>query len=141
MKRIQDSPAAGSLAVYVIQDRKGNIAGKVLALYAQSRAVTVEVHDFTSGKHVVTSGKAGGGGYDKFTAALAGQSFAGIKFRDHSETAKGSLPHKAVSHANAVKSDDPRAKYKHNGRSYASRHYVSGLKLLEAYGYHATKVL
>lgn len=79
-----------SQRVYAVL-KDGEYVGKIVS-HSTSSATSVAVWENTLG--LVHTGKATGGGYDRFTSALAGCEFAGIRLYDHCEASdeKGYIP-------------------------------------------------
>lgn len=82
MKRIHDFAAAKSLRAIVVLRSDGTHVATVRAHFGQS-VVHVETLDLVSPDRDVQQGRAGGHGYDKFTAALSGHVIDGHKMTDH----------------------------------------------------------
>ena len=80
-KRVNETKAGVSIAAWVILDKKGNLAAKVHAHFADSGVVTVDVYNLDGTP--LQQGRASGWGYDKLTAALSGVTIAGVKIYDH----------------------------------------------------------
>jgi hypothetical protein len=81
-KQVRETAAGKSISAYIILNQKGEHVATVQAAYLNSGTVMVDVWD----KHsLIYQGKAGGGGYDKFTAALAGAKIDGYTIYNHSE--------------------------------------------------------
>lgn len=82
-KYVSDTKAAKSISAYIITDKKGRFVAKVQVHYADGGRITVNVFDTEAG---FQSASAGGGGYDKFAAALSGMTIAGHKMSNHCGT-------------------------------------------------------
>ena len=86
MKKVEDMTATKRAGAKVIL-KDGSIAGKIIIAYPKegSGIVHVNLWDWSDKKHIspVQYGKAGGYGYDKVSAAIAGMVFAGKKLTDH----------------------------------------------------------
>lgn len=148
MKYVTDSKAAGSLSAYVILNKKGVHVATVQAHYGSGGGVQVDVW----GAHeLIHQGKAGGYGYDKFTAALSGAIIDGVKIYDH---CGGYAPEEKKLKEKAVKlyAFDPekgeRFANKHgmsfsnwNNGTYTSCYFASGLDRLTALGYRVIKAI
>lgn len=79
-KYVEETKAAKSISVYVILNRKGEHVATVQAHFSDGGTCIVNVRDDKAGFQY---GRAGGGGYDKFTAALRGMTIDGHKMTDH----------------------------------------------------------
>lgn len=141
MKQVRESNAAKSLSAYVIF-KKGEHIATVQAYYANSGGVSVDVWDKHSLSH---QGKAGGYGYDKFTAALSGAVIDGVKLYDHCggyDEAEMAIKLKAVKLYQTSEVKAKRFAAKH-GLQFAnwrdgkptSAFFESGLNRLSALGY------
>lgn len=90
MRYVSDTKAGKSISAYLIFDNKGKLAGKINAHFSDAGVCWVQLWDWTN-EHKRTDiqdGKASGYGYDKFTAALSGMTFAGRTIADHSDTSE-----------------------------------------------------
>lgn len=151
MKNVIDTAAAQSLTVHVILNDKGHLAGKVLAHYSKSGVVRVDVWE--AGKGIIHQGRAGGYGYDKFTAALRGAVFAGIKLHNHcgeDEKTKGILARykkakRSKRNENRYKAEAAKigARFANwtNEDGFRSLYYEDGLTILAYYGYTVFQAL
>lgn len=146
MSTIRDK---ANCAAIVVLNKKGEYIANVTALYTKS-AVTVEVLEI--GKGVTHTRKAGGYGYDRFTAALSGASIDGVRLHDHCgqdestakilhayhkgridvETAKKRAHRIGARFANAGHGPDGK---------YMSLYYESGLERLRVMGYRIIQPL
>ena len=72
-----------NVSVSVILDRKGVHVATVRWLFPRDGAGTVRCEVQTPGQGITYRGRAGGYGYDKRTAALAGAVIAGIQIANH----------------------------------------------------------
>ncbi len=142
MKRVTQTAAGKSISAYVIL-KKGKEVANVQAHFGNS-VVTVDI--WAQGMEL-QQGRAGGGGYDKFTAALSNAVIDGIKLNDHcgtnEETEKilslyhsGKLSEKAAK-VKAAKIGASFANYGMLGKKkkYGSLYLLSGLDKLKAIGY------
>ena len=124
MKNIMDFAAVTKVGAHVII-RNNRVVGKCITHYGDS--VAVALYDWTpegdTGKP--QRARASGYGYDKFTSALDGMTFAGIKLYDH-----------------AVNVRDKRVKRGiHTANGGASRFYDDGSNRLKAFGFTVARVL
>ena len=67
----------------VILNKRGQHVATVRWLYPRDGAGTLRCEVYEPGKGITYRGKAGGYGYDKTTAALAGAEIAGFRIADH----------------------------------------------------------
>lgn len=74
----------------VILNKRGAHVATVRWLYPRDGAGTVRCEVYTPGQGITYRGKAGGYGYDKTTAALAGAEIAGHRIANHCGTAEES---------------------------------------------------
>lgn len=72
-----------NVSVSVILDRKGAHVATVRWLFPRDGAGTVRCEVQTPGQGITYRGRAGGYGYDKRTAALAGAVIAGVQIANH----------------------------------------------------------
>lgn len=77
--RIDETSAGRCISAYIVLNKKGERVATIRAHYGNS-LVRVEVW---TPEHDVQTGRAGGGGYDKFTACLRGMKIDGIELNDH----------------------------------------------------------
>lgn len=86
MKRIYETNAGKSISAYVILNKKGQHVATVRAHFGNS-VVMVETANTGLSKSYedgrLQQGRAGGSGYDKFAAALAGHTIDGHVISDH----------------------------------------------------------
>lgn len=97
--RVTDTKAGRSISAYIILNKRDQHVATVQAHFADSGNVSVNVFDMT-GKRDTQYGSASGGGYDKFTAALAGLVIDGHTMADHC----GTVPEVAEERARIMKS-------------------------------------
>ncbi len=145
MKQVRESAALKSIRIYGIF-KDGERVAEVQVHYSNSGTVRVDIWQY-DGSGLVYQGKAGGYGYDKFTAAIAGAEICGVKIYDHSVGVSDwghSEPDK-TKHPELwpiLESQDKEAAKKigasfanwKDGR-YESLYYVSGLDRLQNFGY------
>lgn len=84
MKQVRDTSAGKSISVYVILNKKGVHVATVQAYFGN--AVTVDCwHAYQRGKETpeLQQGRAGGYGYDRFTAAISDFVIDGHRITDH----------------------------------------------------------
>jgi hypothetical protein len=72
-----------NVAVRVILDKRGRHVATVRWLYPRDGAGSVRCEVYTPGEGITYRGRAGGYGYDKTTAALAGATIAGFRIANH----------------------------------------------------------
>ncbi|MCK5600561.1 hypothetical protein KAR91_01760 [Candidatus Pacearchaeota archaeon] len=82
-KQVRETNAGLSISAYVVM--KG--AKQVAKVHVHFGSSTVRV-DVWDGHNDLQQGRAGGYGYDKFTAALSGLTIGGIVLNDHCGTSK-----------------------------------------------------
>lgn len=148
MKYVSETSAAKSISVYVILKRHREIA-RVLAHFSNGGTCLVNVFNYgdkNKSAHLnAQSGRAGGYGYDKFTAALAGLEIDGHKLTNHCGGRKnpppsGVWPRDAVaprgwSFANWHYRDSEGNELPKSKRGWSSCYRKSGLDYLKALGY------
>lgn len=120
MRRFHDFAATKNISVYVVMNGARHVA-TVRAHHAG--ACFVEVCNFGKGPDKVQTGTASGGGYDKFTAALAGLVIDGVTMAEHSE------------HGRKGAKDVRGANYSLETRDYSDWYILPGLDRLKARGY------
>lgn len=81
MKQVRETKPGKSLSAWVIL-KDGKRVATVQAAYLDSGSVWVDVWDDAKGE-ISKQGRAGGGGYDKFMAALSGAVIDGHVITDH----------------------------------------------------------
>lgn len=86
MKQVRETSAGKSISAYVILNKKCKEIASVHAHYSDNGVCLVDVWDFSRGE--LQQARAGGGGYDKFTACLMGLTIDGIKLTDNCGTDK-----------------------------------------------------
>ena len=82
-KYVTDTAAAKSVSAYIVLNKKGQHVATVEAHFSNGGTCLVNIQDDKAGFQY---GKAGGYGYDKFTAALRGLSIDGHALSDHCAT-------------------------------------------------------
>jgi hypothetical protein len=82
MKRVDETTAGQSISAFVIISPENKLIAKVQAYYSKGGTVTVNVFNWGEGESF-QEGKAGGWGYDKFTAAIRGMVIDGHEITDH----------------------------------------------------------
>lgn len=150
-KQVRETSAAASIKAYVILNPKGHYIGKVQAAFLDSGTVMVDVW---STSELIHQGKAGGGGYDKFTAALSGAVIDGVKIFNHScgDEASNEILSKVSKTTSAAKMKELEfeavrigARFANygftNGRNPMSLYYESGLERLTALGYKVIQAI
>lgn len=142
-KYVTDTNAAKSVSAYVIL-KKGKHIATVRAHFSNGGTCLVNVHDDKGG---FQHGKAGGYGYDKFTAALRGLTIDGVTLNDHcGQDVRSKRMLKAYTAAPAPidqKAWDTKARkigarfanWQRDGDRYTSLHLESGLDKLKTLGY------
>lgn len=142
MKQVRETAAGQAISAWIIL-KEGKHIGTVHAHYSNGGVCTVNVWDRNTPPQF---GKAGGYGYDKFTAALSGMTIDGVRMYDHSvgdeNTAcilkeyqrvftEGEYTEAIVNHAKGLGMKF--ANYSIKG--WSSCHYIGGLDRLKALGY------
>lgn len=84
MKQVRETAAFKSISAYYIYNPKTGQRAQVEAHWSNSGVCRVDVWQF-DGSGLIHQGRAGGYGYDKFTAALRGAKIFGIEIYDHCE--------------------------------------------------------
>lgn len=192
MKQVRETSAGKSISVYVILNKKGEEVATVQAHYANGGRVTVNVwqtslaldncckrpdlwsqlpagQDYKSAACELwgfQESHAGGYGYDKFTAALAGLIIDGHTLANHcgqvpeAEKARAAIlkAYEKECRANGGNAVESRTKYWReraakigahwanwgfgdSGRRYSSLHFIAGLHRLECLGYRVIKAI
>lgn len=132
MKQVRKTQAGKAISCYVVL-KDGKIVATVHSHYSKSGLCTVDVWE----KSLVHQGRAGGYGYDKFTAALSGAVICGVKIYDHCVPVPlGSEDMKAIA---------THGKAKAIGAQWANLDadlfYASGLERLRMFGFTVEQVL
>lgn len=91
-KYVSETKAGKSVSAYVILNKKGEQVAIVRAHFSDGGTCIVNVWDNASPE--MQFGKAGGYGYDKFTAALSGMTIDGHELSDHSSRQDAPKPPK-----------------------------------------------
>lgn len=146
MKQVRETKAAGQISAYVIISPKGEHVATVQAHFTDSGMCRVDVW----GKHSLDyQGKAGGYGYDKFTAALAGAKIDGWQIFDHcgqDDQSKRILGESTVTgHDDQFIQSEIKALgmqfANYSDGHYKSLYYISGLDRLRAIGYNVIQAI
>ena len=82
MKQVRETAAGQSISAYVVLDKRNRHVATVQSHYGNAGRVTVDCFH-TDGTTALQQSSAGGGGYDKFAAALAGMTIDGHVMSDH----------------------------------------------------------
>lgn len=84
-KQVRETEAGKSISAHVILNRKGAHVATVQVHYSNSGVVAVDVWNTAVSYqgYGLQQGRAGGFGYDKFTAALSGLTIDGHAMSDH----------------------------------------------------------
>ena len=137
MKQVRETVAAKMLQVFVVI-KGGKIISTIHSRDASSGMCTVDVWGKCSIEH---QGRAGGGGYDKFTSALSGAKVGGILLTDHCGGNRPPYP-KGFNYY-PTESKPPKGYYFANGveKGYSDCFRHSGLSVLEHYGMTVEQVL
>lgn len=132
MKQVRETNAGKVISCYAIL-KDGKLMATVHSHYSKSGVCTVDVWE----KTLVHQGRAGGYGYDKFTAALAGAVICGVKMYDHCVPVKVGTEDmiQIAQHGKAEKIGAHWA----NGDS--DLYYISGLDRLKCFGFKVERVL
>jgi len=138
-KQVRETKAGRSIQAFVIIKPRKGVVATIHAHFADSGMCTVDVWDEGC---LVYQGRAGGGGYDKFTNALAGAVIQGITMVDHCQVSK-KLGKGASSFPYGTK--EPRgycfANYVADKSGWTSCYRVAGPDLLKYYGFTVEQVI
>jgi len=138
-KQVRETKAGESISVWVILKGRKGVVTEVHAHYSDAGVVTVDVWD---GGLLSYQGKAGGYGYDKFTAAIAGAVIQGIRITDHcAEQKKLPRGRKTFPHIMEQPKGFRFANYNSEEQGWGNCFRRSGLEILEAYGFTVHRVL
>lgn len=124
----------GQLSVIVVSKHGKRIATIGHFWSNKSYAVTTTIKDVNGA--IMHNYKAGGGGYDKQTAGLAGAVIDGITLHNHCERAtewngKSKKPPQGAKFAN----------YNPTKKHYEDCYYESGLDILKSFGYTIEQIV
>lgn len=156
MKQVRETAAGKSISAWIILNKDGQHIATVQAHYSNGGVVTVDVWDKST---LIHQGKAGGYGYDKFTAAISGAVIDGVRIYNHSVTSDETAAELASFTDALLKGDWDTRNYlieyirkmhgmesanwvSKDGKSYpTSMHYIDGLDRLTAMGYKVLKAI
>lgn len=138
-RQVRETKAGKSVSAWVITKGFKGIVATVHAHYGDTGNVMVDVWD--TGR-LTYQGRAGGYGYDKFIAALAGAEIQGIKISGQCEEQKNKPRGKKCFPGN---SKAPKgfhfANWNSQDNGWASCYRIAGLEILEAYGFTVHRVI
>lgn len=138
-KQVRETKAGKSISAWVIIKGREGVVAEVHAHYGDSGNVMVDVWD---NHQIAYQGHAGGYGYDKFTAAISGAEIQGIKITDHCGEQKNKPRGKKYFRANSVPPKGYRfANWNSQDNGWSNCYRISGLDVLEAYGFTVHRVL
>ena len=92
MTRVDETAQGKAIRAGVVLDKKGHLVAKIQARYGSGGGVLVNVFQYNGNAKEGEKGyygpdkqaaRAGGYGYDKFTACISGMTIAGVKITDH----------------------------------------------------------
>lgn len=157
MKQVRETTAGKSISAYVILNKKGEHVATVQSHYSNGGTCTVDV--WSENGDPLQQGRAGGYGYDKFAAALAGLKIDGHTMADHC----GDVPEQSAAkarlfsayrkalgkpgfdqkawNAKADKLGARFANYRSEDGGYSSLHFESGLDRLTMLGYRVISAI
>jgi len=146
MKYVADTTGGKSISAYIVLNKKGDYVAKVTAFYSNGGTCLVNVFSDLDGFQYAT---ARGGGYDKFTSALAGMQIDGIRLFDHCGRTEGTkalqdkLPRLSleVAQKRAANMGASLANYDSGKGHYTSVYMDSGLDRLKAFGYRVIQAI
>lgn len=156
MKQVRETQAGKAVSCYVVL-KDGKICATIHSHYSKSGLCTVDVWE----KSLVHQGRAGGYGYDKFTAALSGAVICGVKLYDHCVgVSVGQFDHFNQRHPELAEILSPYLNGRiteqeakemaaklgaefanRQDRKYQSLYYASGLERLRLLGFQVEQVL
>lgn len=148
MKQVRETAAGKSISAYVVLNASGAYVATVQAHYSDGGTCTVNVWDRNK---PLQEARAGGGGYDKFTAALSGMYIDGHRLYDSStsDIATGTIM--AAYHDGTLSYEDARAElgalgahftnWMHATGRWESTYFIPGLDRLKALGYTVIKAI
>ena len=147
MKQVRETKAGGSISAYVVLRATGEHVATVQAHFADSGNVMVDVWHMGADNPTRAARearkdygpdqrRAGGGGYDKFTACLGGIEIDGHRLADHSGN-RLPLPDGCDAFPEGFKPPPgyTLANWRREGGGYTSCFQESGLRYLESLGY------
>lgn len=139
MKHVRQSAAAQKIGAIVILKN-----GKYVATIQTLTGGSVQVDAWTN-SGIIHQRKAGGYGYDRFTAALRGATIDGVRMYDHCVQSEETLAYLAQ-YNSAIGEDAKRAIYdraraagiefaNYSEKGYLNAYYVGGIDRLRSMGY------
>ena len=161
MTQVRDTKAGRAIKAFVVLDKRGDQVATVHAHYSEGGTVTVNVWDNKTCTPL-QKGRAGGYGYDKFTAALSGLVIDGHKLTDHCQESlkppkgrlwqdsdRAKLAKKGFVLSNWTGPREEGKPFNSWGREgvpdeasgYVSAYRLSGLRYLEALGYRVLQAI
>ena len=138
-KQVRETKAGKSISAWVILKGRKGVVAEVHAHYSDAGIVTVDVWDQYA---LAYQGKAGGSGYDKITAAMSGAVIQGIRITDRcAEQKKPPKGRKTFPHTMKEPKGFRFANYNSEEQGWGNCFRISGLEILEAYGFTVHRVL
>lgn len=147
MKKIRELMAAKKINAEVIL-KDGRQVATVQTHYGNSGTVRVDVYGTFK---LIYQGKAGGVGYDKRVAALAGAEIDGVKIHDHCGTDKETEAILEEYHSGKIGLEEAEeradkigagfANWNNKTGKFSSLHYYSGLRRLKVMGYTVIRAI
>jgi len=138
-KQVRETKAGKAISTWIVLKGRRGVVAEVHSHYSDYGVVTVDVWD---GGRLTYQGRASGYGYDMLTSALSGAFIQGIEITDHCAEKK-KLPKGMKTFPHSMK--EPKgfrfANYDSSERGWNSCFRISGLEILEAYGYTVHQVL
>lgn len=144
MKYVSETNAGKSISAFIVLDKTGKQVAKIQVFYGSTVLVNVWAQQLDGLWGNIQIGRAGGYGYDKFTAALSGMEIMGIKLNDHCGQDNKT---KAIlkNYIKAVKEGKPTEKYMLQAKkigahfaNYSTYFKVDG-KYIENYNFEGDK--
>ena len=150
-KQVRETAAGQSISAYIILNRRGDMVGNVQSHYSNGGTVTVDCWAYGAKRKDLQQGRAGGGGYDKFTAAIRGMFIDGVELFDHCGKNKQSERILKMYHKGTLTEDQARkrankigarfANFDQETHKYKSLHIQGGLDRLTAMGYRVLQAI
>ena len=129
MKQVRETRAGLTISVHIILKK-----GKEVARVHAHHGGVVQVDVFDNGE-LVHQGRAGGGGYDRFTAALAGAVIQGHELTNHCDRGTAKEPKTGYWSKDAKPKRGYRFTNYESGKGYKSCYKIQGLDYLKSFGF------